>query len=217
MITTMLQHPRLASGRGGNSEFERELACAARTEVPVLITGVDAAEDRAVAEAIHRRSGRAIAPFLSVNCARSSEAALELQLFGLSGEAAEGDARGALERAHGGTIFLANIDRLSARLQAALLQFVGTGEIRRAGESCAHRKVDVRVIASAGDRLSGKGPEIGLHEDLFYRLNIIHLVVPMHRLDCFQGHGSSVSFAARQPISDRLNRGVAERTNRVGF
>jgi DNA-binding NtrC family response regulator len=215
MITTMSQHLRLAPGRGGNSEFERELACAARTDVPVLITGVDAAEDRAVAEAIHRRSGRAIAPFLSVNCARPSEAALELQLFGLSGEA-EADARGTLERAHGGTIFLANIDRLSARLQAALLRFVGTGEIRRAGESCAHRKVDVRVIASAGDRLSGKGPEIGLHEDLFYRLNVIHLVVPMHRLDCFQG-GTCVSFAARQPISDRLNRGVAERANRVGF
>ena len=188
MNTMTSHHPRVAAARGAN-EFERELACAARTDVPVLITGVDDAEDRAVAEAIHRRSGRAIAPFLSVNCARPSEAALELQLFGLGCEVAGGDMRGALERAHGGTIFLANIDKLSARLQDTLLPFVGTGEIRRAGERCAYRKVDVRVIASAGDRLSGNGPEIGIHEDLFYRLNVIHLVVPMHRLDRLHGHG----------------------------
>ena len=200
MNTMTLPSPRVLVGRFGGNEFERELACAARTDVPVLITGVDDAEDRAVAEAIHRRSGRAIAPFLSVNCGRPSEYALELQLFGVGGEGASDDARGALERAHGGTIFLGKIDRMSPRLQAALLQFVGTGEIHRAGEACAHRKVDVRVIASAADRLSGRGPGSGLHEDLFYRLNVIHLVVPMHRLDWFQGHGTCVSLAARRPM-----------------
>jgi DNA-binding NtrC family response regulator len=217
MNTMMLQDPRASIGRVGGNEFERELACAARSDVPLLIAGVDDAEDRAVAEAIHRRSSRAIAPFLSVNCARPSEFALELQMFGLGSGAGGDDARGALERAHGGTIFLANIDRLSARLQAALLRFVGTGEIHRIGEACAHRKVDVRVVASATDRLSGRGPEIGLHEDLFYRLNVILLVVPVHRLDGFQGHGSCVSLAAGCPISDRVERGVPERANRIGF
>ena len=217
MNATMLQFPRASVGRFGGNEFERELACAARSDVPVLITGVDDAEDRAVAEAIHRRSGRAIAPFLSVNCARPSESVLERQLFGLGCAPGEGDARGALERAHGGTIFLANIDRLSARLQAVLLRFVGTGEIHRSGEACAHRKVDVRVIASAADRLSARGSEIGLHDDLFYRLNVIHLVVPVHRLDGFQGRGPCVSLAARRPISDCVKRGVAERPNRIGF
>ena len=216
MNMTTLPSPRVLVGRFGGNEFERELACAARCDVPVLITGVDEAEDRAVAEAIHRRSGRAIAPFLSVNCGRPSESALELQLFG-AGCDAGGDARGALERAHGGTIFLAKIDRMSAKLQAAMLEFVGTGEIHRTGETCAHRKVDVRVIASAAGRLSGRGPGSGLHEDLFYRLNVIHLVVPMDRLDRFHGHGSRVSLDARRPISDRVERGIAERPNRIGF
>jgi hypothetical protein len=48
-------------------------------------------------------------------------------------------------------------------------------------------------------------------------LNVIHLVVPVRRLDGFQGHGSCVSLAARRPISDRVKRGVAERPNRIGF
>jgi DNA-binding NtrC family response regulator len=172
--------------RGGD-EFERELACAARCDTPVLITCVDDAEDRAVAEAIHRRSSRAIAPFVTIDCGRRSEAALESQLFGC-GDAAGVDAiRGGLELAHGGTVFLANIDELSPRLQAAMFEFLGSGEIRRAGESFVHRKVDVRVIASDASRLTARSG-FTLNEDLFYRLNVIHLVAPMHRLEMLQAY-----------------------------
>jgi len=174
--------------RGGD-EFERELACAARCDTPVLITCVDDAEDRAVAEAIHRRSTRAIAPFATIDCGRSSEAALESQLFGCGDVAGVAVAaiRGALELAHGGTVFLANIDELSPRLQAAMFEFLGSGDIRRVGESFVHRKVDVRVIASAASRLTARSG-FTLNEDLFYRLNVIHLVAPMHRLEMLQAY-----------------------------
>jgi transcriptional regulator with PAS, ATPase and Fis domain len=165
------------------SDFERELACAARFDIGVLITGVDEAEDRAVAEAIHRRSRRAIGPFIMVNCARRPEYVVESTLFGRACDSADGATRGCLELAHGGTLFLANIDAASARLQDLLLQFLENGEIRRVGQDCVHRKVDVRVIASVGTAPSGYGTDFRPREDLFYRLNALNLVVPMHRLD----------------------------------
>jgi len=88
---------------------------------------------------------------------------------------------GCLELAHGGTIFLAKVDTIGYALQGRLLEFLETGDIRRVGESYVHRKVDVRVIASADNGPSAGWLERGLREDLFYRLNIIHLVVLFHR------------------------------------
>ncbi len=91
--------------------------------------------------------------------------------------------RRCLELAHGGTVFLGNIDAASARLQSLLLQFLESGEIRRVGQDCVHRRVDVRVIASIGSAPAVDGTDFSVREDLFYRLNALHLVVPMHRLD----------------------------------
>ena len=143
----------------------------------------DAVEDRAVAEAIHRRSRRAIAPFIAVNCARLSHACFDSKLFGHAPDRAGDIDPGCLELAHGGTIFLAKVDTIGYTLQGRLLEFLETGNIRRVGESIVHRKVDVRVIASADNGPSAGWLERSLREDLFYRLNIIHLVVPFHRQD----------------------------------
>jgi hypothetical protein len=167
----------------GMNDFERELACAARLDIGVLITGVDESEDRAVAAAIHRRSRRAIAPFFTVNCGHRPEHVVESTLFGRGSESAADATRGCLELAHGGTVFLANIDAASARLQSLLLRFLESGEIRRVGQDCVHRKVDVRVIASIESATPADGAEFSVRDDLFYRLNALHLVVPMHRLD----------------------------------
>jgi DNA-binding NtrC family response regulator len=164
------------------NDFERELACAARLDIGVLITGVDESEDRAVAAAIHRRSRRAIAPFFTIDCGHRPEQVVESTLFGRGSESADAT-RGCLELAHGGTVFLANIDAASARLQSLLLQFLESGEIRRVGQDCVHRRVDVRVIASIGSAPSANGTEFSVREDRFYRLNALHLVVPMYRLD----------------------------------
>jgi DNA-binding NtrC family response regulator len=165
------------------SDYERELTRAAQFDIGVLITGVDESEDRAVAEAIHRRSRRAIAPFVTIDCARRPEPVVESALFGRACDSADGATRGCLERAHGGTCFLANLDAASARVQRLLWQFLESGEIRRVGQDCVHRKVDVRVIASVGSGRSADGTDFSVRDDLFYRLDALHLVVPMHRLD----------------------------------
>jgi DNA-binding NtrC family response regulator len=181
-LMRQIETTHVPSGRGGG-EFERELACAARFDTGVLITGVDESEDRAVAEAIHRRSRRAIGPFVTINCTRRPEYVVESAVFGRACDNADGATRGCLELAHGGTIFLANVDAASARLQGLLLQFLESGEIRRVGQDCVHRKVDVRMIASVGSGLPVDRAHVSLREELFYRLNTLHLVVPMHRLD----------------------------------
>lgn len=181
MNMTMV-YPHAPAIRGING-FEVELACAARFDRSVLISGMDDDEDRAVAEAIHRRSRRAIEPFIAVNCARLSQARVESKLFGQLSDRADAIDRGCLALAHGGTIFLAHIDALDFALQGRLLEFLATGEIKRVGEPCVHRKVDVRVIASADNGPSPAWSARRLREDLFYRLNVIHLVVPFHRGD----------------------------------
>ncbi len=180
MNTMTMPYPPAVRGVDG---FEVELACAARFDRSVLISGVDDDEDRGVAEAIHRRSRRAIAPFIAVNCARLSQACVESKLFGHAPDRAGDIDRGCLELAHGGTIFLAKVDTIGVALQGRLLEFLETGDIRRVGESCVHRKVDVRVIASADNGPSAGWLARSLREDLFYRLNIIHLMVPFHRRD----------------------------------
>ena len=180
MSMPCIEHSWVAS-RGGVSELGRELACAAQSDMPVLITGADADDNRGIAEVIHRRSRRAGAPFLTVDCAATSESMLESTLFGCACGGAEDAARGTLgclERAHCGTVFIANIDAMSARLQTRLMQFLDSGEIRRVGDLPVHRKVDVRVMTSTESNLFARTAHMSFREDLFYRLNVMHLVIP---------------------------------------
>jgi transcriptional regulator with PAS, ATPase and Fis domain len=76
---------------------------------------------------------------------------------------------------------MANIGALGAALQARLLQFLQHGEVRRAGADLAHTKVDVRVISSADRRLFEQMESMSFREDLYYRLNVLHLVMPPMR------------------------------------
>jgi DNA-binding NtrC family response regulator len=210
-------HPWLRSS-AALRELRREVACAAQSDMPILITGDDADDNLAVAEAIHRRSRRAGAPFIAVDCAGASDAALEAALFGCAG--ADGIVRaacGCFERAHCGTVFIANIDAMSARLQAQLLRFLEDGDIRRAGELPVHRRVDVRVMTSGDGRLfmqalprrSSLGAnERGLahtrfSEDLLYRLNVMHLVIqPSYRLhDIISSQGTETGLDAPAPAN----------------
>jgi DNA-binding NtrC family response regulator len=167
--------------RGGVSELGRELACAAQSDMPILITGADGDDNHRLAEVIHRRSRRAGAPFVTIDCAAMSESMLESTMFGCAGGGNEDVARGTLgclERAHCGTLFIANVDAMSARMQARLMQFLENGEIRRVGDLPVHRKVDVRVMTSAECSLFAHTARMSFREDLFYRLNVMHFVLP---------------------------------------
>jgi DNA-binding NtrC family response regulator len=175
------EHPSVESG-GEVAEFRRELDCAARFDMAVLITGDDGDDNRAVAEAIHRRSRRAGAPFLAIDCVDMSEPELESTLFGCAyGGADSAGTRGCLERGHGGTVFVANVDVMSGKLQALLMQFLENGEIRRVGEDRVHRKVDVRVMTSAEWGPFARPSHLRVRADLFYRLNVMHLAMATFR------------------------------------
>ena len=106
---------------------------------------------------------------------------LESRLFGRARHSFDGSAsssRGLLEQAHGGTIFLANIGQIGHALQARLLHFLKHGEIRRVGADTAHAAVDVRVMSAADHRLFEQVAAGTFNPDLYYRLNVMHLVMP---------------------------------------
>jgi len=152
--------------------IEFEIACSARTHVPVLITSRDSEERERIAHSIHARSTRAQGPFISVNCARPLTPLLSGDLFGDPRESLVGEhVLGVIERAHGGTLFLDHVGELSRPVQTLLSQFLATG----GGDST--RSVDVRVITASSRPLIERVLTHEFREDLFYRLNVIHILV----------------------------------------
>lgn len=161
--------------------LEDEIALAARSDAKVLITGESGAGKEVAARLIHHRSARCQAPLVAVNCAGIPESLLESELFGHvrgSFTGAHRDRAGLLEQAHGGTVFLDEIGEMSLRMQALLLRFLETGEIQRVGADRRQPPIDVRVITATNRDLSARIATGTFREDLFYRLNVIHLHVP---------------------------------------
>src|SRR6266852_1680052 len=152
----------------------------APTEVTVLITGESGTGKELIARAIHANSRRAARPFVPVNCAAISESLLESELFGHVKGAFTGAVklrRGLLEEAGGGTFFFDEIAETTPAFQAKLLRVIQEHEIRRVGDN-ASIPVDVRVLAATNQDLRLAIAEKRFREDLFYRLNVVPLVVP---------------------------------------
>jgi DNA-binding NtrC family response regulator len=161
-------------------EIYQEAQDIARTDVKVLITGENGVGKDVVARLIHERGNRR-GPLVRVNCAVVPERLLEWQLFGQAQSTFSGgqtDTPGRLEQAQGGTIVLDEVVDLSVRLQTLVLQFLERGEIRRVGADRAQVLRDVRVIATTSRNLFQAVEAQRFREDLYYRLNIIHIVVP---------------------------------------
>lgn len=161
-------------------EVYKQVARAAATQVPVLITGETGTGKEQVARSLHQRSSRAAGPFIPVDCGAIAESLMESELFGHSKGAftgASGARRGLFEEAHGGTLFLDEIGDVGPKIQAQLLRALQEGEIRRVGES-APVKVDVRVVAATNKDLAQKVKDGEFREDLLYRLDVVHLHLP---------------------------------------
>ena len=153
---------------------------AAGVDVTVLICGETGTGKDLVARVVHHLSSRRGKPFIKVNCAAMPRDLLESELFGHERGAFTGAHRqkvGKFEAADGGTIFLDEIGDLHPALQAKLLHVLQDGEFSRVGGKST-LKVDVRVIAATNQDLDRAVAGGRFREDLYYRINVIQIVVP---------------------------------------
>jgi two-component system response regulator HydG len=164
--------------------LQEEIHYAAKCDAKVLITGESGAGKEIVARLIHAASPRGRNALITVNCAALTETLLETELFGHvrgSFTGAYRDRLGAFEQAHRGTVFMDEIGETSPRMQGLLLRFLETGEIQRVGSDQVQSRADVRVIAATNRVLVQSVANKTFREDLYYRLNVIHLRVPALR------------------------------------
>ncbi len=161
----------------------RGIQKAAEVDVPVLITGESGTGKEQAARAIHEYSARAVSPFVAMNCAALPANLIQSELFGHEKGAFTGASErriGHLESANGGTLFLDEIGDLAPELQANLLRFLEEKKIRRLG-STKPIPVNVRVIAATNTHLEQAVRDGRFREDLYYRLNVLHLRAPALR------------------------------------
>jgi DNA-binding NtrC family response regulator len=152
----------------------------APSKATILIEGESGTGKELVAQAIHQVSPRARAPFIAVHCAALSENLLESELFGHE----KGSFTGAMERrvgrfesADGGTLFLDEIGEISPSTQVKLLRFLETKSIERVGGSKAI-ELDVRLVAATNRNLEQMVKDGKFREDLFFRLNVVRILMP---------------------------------------
>jgi DNA-binding NtrC family response regulator len=152
----------------------------APTDATLLIQGESGTGKEVIAKAVHHASARAGRPFVAVNCGAVPETLLESELFGYVRGAFTGAAvskLGLFEEADGGTLFLDEIAEMPAALQVKLLRALQSGEVRRLGATQA-ATIDVRVIAATHGDLATLISQGSFREDLFYRLNVIQIILP---------------------------------------
>jgi transcriptional regulator with PAS, ATPase and Fis domain len=152
----------------------------APTPTTVLLLGETGTGKDLAARSIHRASPLRDAPFIAINCTALSPSLMESELFGYVRGAftgAERDKPGLLEEADGGTVFLDEIGDMQAELQAKLLRFLQTGELRRVGSNST-RQVAVRVIAATNRDMEQAVAAGQFRRDLFYRFNTFTITLP---------------------------------------
>ena len=153
---------------------------AAGSSSTVLLLGESGTGKEIIARAIHNWSGRRDKPFIAINCVGLSKELLESELFGHEKGAftgASGLKKGKLELAHGGTVFLDEIGDISTEIQTKLLRFLQEREFDRVGGN-KPIYVDVRIIAATSRDLDVAVQQERFREDLYYRLNVIPVLLP---------------------------------------
>ena len=153
---------------------------AAGSKSTILLLGESGTGKELFARAIHNWSDRKDRPFIAINCVGLSRELLESELFGYEKGAFTGATqlkRGKIEIANGGTVFLDEVGDISEELQAKLLRFLQEREFERVGGTQLIR-VDVRIIAATNRNLEAAVKEGRFREDLYYRINVVPIVLP---------------------------------------
>lgn len=177
----IIDNPPLIGTSAVVSDLRQAIVRVARSDSKVLITGESGTGKEVVARHVYAASRRADRPFITVNCGGLADTLLESELFGHvrgSFTGAHRDKAGKLEIADTGTVFLDEIGETTPRMQGLLLRLLETGEIQKVGALDESLRVDVRTIAATNRNLRDLVERGLFREDLFYRLNVINIVVP---------------------------------------
>jgi len=161
--------------------LEQEIEWAGRCDSKVLITGESGVGKEVVARLIHACSARRGAPMLAINCAGIPDSLLESALFGHERGSFTGafqERQGLFAAAHQGTLFLDEVCEMTPRMQVLLLRFLESGETQRVGADKPNAHLDVRVIAATNKDMRKRVAAGEFREDLFFRLNVVQVIVP---------------------------------------
>jgi DNA-binding NtrC family response regulator len=170
----------LIGSSAGMVDIYKTISRVAPTDATVLVEGETGTGKEMIARMVHNNSARASQPFVPVDCASIAPGLLESELFGAMRGAytgADRDRMGVFEAANNGTVFLDEIGDIELNFQLKLLRFLQEKEIRPLG-SARGRKVDVRVVAATNRDLQHMVDEGAFREDLWFRLNVVRVMVP---------------------------------------
>ncbi len=176
--------PEIIGSSPAMQEIYRLTRRVAASNASVLLLGETGTGKELIANAIHRLSPRTTGPFIRVNCGALSESLLESELFGHVRGAFTGAVTnriGRFEAAHTGTIFLDEINSTSLHLQVKLLRVLQEHEFERVGDTQTVR-VDTRVVAASNRDLMAEVDAEHFREDLYWRLNVVPIVIPPLRM-----------------------------------
>ena len=164
-------------------DIRARIAKLARTQAPVYISGESGSGKELAARLIHRLGNRADKPFVAVNCGAIPETLMESEFFGYRKGAftgAEADRDGFFQAAHGGTLFLDEVADLPLSMQVKLLRVLQEKKVRKIGAT-GEDAVDVRIVSATHQNLGALVESGRFRQDLYYRLNVIDLVMPSLR------------------------------------
>jgi len=164
-------------------DIRERIAKLARTQAPVHISGESGSGKELAARLIHRLGSRADHPFIAVNCGAIPETLMESEFFGYRKGAftgAEADRNGFFQAADGGTLFLDEVADLPLSMQVKLLRVLQEKKVRKVGAT-AEEAVDVRIVSATHQNLAALVESGRFRQDLYYRLNVIDLLMPSLR------------------------------------
>ena len=172
--------PQLLGQSPAMQRLRQMIARVARSQAPVHIAGESGTGKELVARLIHERGARRDGPFVPVNCGAIPTELMESELFGHrkgSFTGATADKKGLVQAAEGGTLFLDEVADLPLHMQVKLLRLIQEKTVRPVGDS-VESPVDVRILSATHRELAALVAASKFREDLFYRINVIQLVVP---------------------------------------